>query len=241
MLEAIAIDDEPLALQDFLKEAAPIKTFQVIRTFTDAEEAIRFLVDYRKIEVIFCDIEMPNLSGMKTLELCRSLCDYFIFLTAHPQHTLEAFGKLCDAYMHKPAMEEDIRKHINRFIEIRASAPIREEVLPRKMWAQTVKPINGKPAKMPILLEEVSLITVFENYVQFTLVHDVNEIFTVKSSLASILRTYPDLFAQVNRFQLVAKSYVERIHDQTVHLKTGQTASLTYRYSNVFRNKLLLP
>jgi two-component system, LytTR family, response regulator len=239
MLVAIAIDDEPLALQDFLKEVASIETFQVIRTYTNAKEAIDFLIDYGKVDIIFCDIKMPDLSGIKTLELCRSLCDYFIFLTAYPEHMNEAFEKMCDAYLHKPAMEGDIRKHINRFIEIRASGSTRRKLLPRKIWAHTLQAINGKYAQVPIVMEDVSLITGVQNYVHFTLAHKVNEIYTVKSSLISMLRTYPDLFVQVNRAQLVAKGLICQVHDQTVYLENGQTASLSSAYSSVFRSQVL--
>ena len=63
MLTAIAIDDEPVALDVIKNLSAKIPFIDLKASFTNAFEAIDFL-QKEKIDLLFLDIKMPDISGI---------------------------------------------------------------------------------------------------------------------------------------------------------------------------------
>ena len=81
MLKCIAIDDEPLALRQLQGYIAKINFLKLEKAFTNAIEAQQYLAG-NPIDLIFVDINMPDLSGV---EFVRSLVSrpMIIFTTAY--------------------------------------------------------------------------------------------------------------------------------------------------------------
>lgn len=87
MLKCIAIDDEPLALRQLQGYIAKINFLKLEKAFTNAIEAQQYLAG-NPIDLIFVDINMPDLSGV---EFVRSLVSrpMIIFTTAYSEYAVE--------------------------------------------------------------------------------------------------------------------------------------------------------
>lgn len=84
MLKCIAIDDEPLALRQLQGYIAKINFLKLEKAFTNAIEAQQYLAG-NPIDLIFVDINMPDLSGV---EFVRSLVSRpMIIFTTHIRNT----------------------------------------------------------------------------------------------------------------------------------------------------------
>src|SRR6478736_6662809 len=100
MLTAIAIDDEPIAL-DVVKELSKKIPFLSMKGFfTNAFEAADFL-HKEKIDLIFLDIKMPDISG---IDFMRSISNppMVIFTTAYSEHAVQSFELDAIDYLLKP-------------------------------------------------------------------------------------------------------------------------------------------
>lgn len=60
MLRAIAIDDEPIALEVVKNLSSKISFVELVATFTNAFKAIEYLQN-EKADLIFLDIKMPDI------------------------------------------------------------------------------------------------------------------------------------------------------------------------------------
>ena len=69
MIRCIIIDDEPLALQQMEVFLKKISYMELVASCQSAEDA-RMLLEKEKIDVMFCDINLPELNG---LEFVKSL------------------------------------------------------------------------------------------------------------------------------------------------------------------------
>jgi len=100
MLKAIAIDDEPMALEVIraLSEKATLIEFSGY--FTDVFEAKRFL-EREDVDLIFLDIKMPDMSGMEFVKSIKSP-PMVIFTTAFSEHAVESFELDAIDYLLKP-------------------------------------------------------------------------------------------------------------------------------------------
>ena len=62
-MKAIAIDDEPIALDIIRSHAAKVPFLNLQAVFTDAFKALEFL-QKETVDLIFLDIKMPDISGL---------------------------------------------------------------------------------------------------------------------------------------------------------------------------------
>lgn len=100
MINAIAIDDEPLALTVIKSLCDRSKCINLLRTFTQPNEALKYLRKY-PTDLIFCDIQMPALTG---INLVRSLPQntMVIFTTAFSEYAAVSYELSAIDYLLKP-------------------------------------------------------------------------------------------------------------------------------------------
>ena len=66
LLQCIALDDEPLALDLLEDSISKLPYLQLVAKCSDAFEAIKVMQEH-KIDLIFADIQMPGLTGRSLL------------------------------------------------------------------------------------------------------------------------------------------------------------------------------
>lgn len=100
MIKAIAIDDEPLALDiidNFCTRSAKVN---LQKTFTSPHEGLKYLNKY-PVNLMFLDIQMPGITG---LELVKNLKQdvMVIFTTAFDNYAVDGFNLNAIDYLLKP-------------------------------------------------------------------------------------------------------------------------------------------
>ena len=112
MLKCIAIDDEPLALRQLQGYIAKINFLKLEKAFTNAIEAQQYLAG-NPIDLIFVDINMPDLSGV---EFVRSLVSrpMIIFTTAYSEYAVEGFKLDAIDYLLKPFSFADFNRSVTK-------------------------------------------------------------------------------------------------------------------------------
>ncbi|HFA48626.1 MAG TPA: response regulator transcription factor [Bacteroidetes bacterium] len=100
MLNTIAIDDEPKALEIIQMHAGKIPFLEIKNTFRDAMSAIGYL-QKNSADLALLDINMPNLSGLKFREIIGSEI-MIIFTTAYSEYAVESYEQNAVDYLLKP-------------------------------------------------------------------------------------------------------------------------------------------
>ena len=113
---AIAIDDEPIALEIIRSHASKVPFIELSATFTNAFEAITYLQN-NKIDLIFLDIKMPDISG---IDFLKSLSNppMIIFTTAYTEHAVQSFELDAVDYLLKPFSLSRFLKACNKSHEL---------------------------------------------------------------------------------------------------------------------------
>lgn len=130
MLKALVVDDEAPArseLRFLLEEAGGI---EVVGEASNAPEALQ-LIKAIPYDVVFLDIDMPALSGMRLAEVLGTLDRQpaIIFVTAHSEHAVKAFEVAAADYLVKPVEVERLRTAIDR-LRPSEETPARVERIP---------------------------------------------------------------------------------------------------------------
>ena len=108
MIRTIAIDDEPLALQQLVTYIRKVPFLELVAECQSAIDAQKVL-EQEVIDVMFIDINMPDLNG---LDFVRTLAapPLVVFTTAYSEYALEGYKVNAVDYLLKPfGMDEFMR------------------------------------------------------------------------------------------------------------------------------------
>ena len=112
MITCIAIDDEPLSLEIISDYVSKVSFLDLKGTFTDPFKATEVLKN-EKIDLLFLDIEMPDLNGMQYVRSLKQQ-PMVIFTTAYNQYAVEGFDMDAIDYLLKPIEFERFFKAVNK-------------------------------------------------------------------------------------------------------------------------------
>jgi DNA-binding LytR/AlgR family response regulator len=112
MITCIAIDDEPKALEVIERYCRKTNLVNLRATFREPVKAIEFL-NCEKIDLIFLDINMPDISGMQLVQTL-SPRPMIIFTTAYSHYAVESYDLNALDYLLKPITFERFLAAINK-------------------------------------------------------------------------------------------------------------------------------
>ena len=119
-IRALVVDDEPLAREMIREMLEGDSDVEVVAECANGREAVE-AIKSNKPDVIFLDIQMPELGGFEVLESFeRQETPYIIFVTAYDQYAVRAFEVHAFDYLLKPfdrerfdAAWQRVKKQIN--------------------------------------------------------------------------------------------------------------------------------
>jgi DNA-binding LytR/AlgR family response regulator len=100
MINAIAIDDEPLALTVIQSLCDKSEIVNLQKTFTQPSEALKHLRKF-PVDLIFCDIQMPSMTGVNLVKSLQQRT-MVIFTTAFSEYAVVSYDLNAIDYLLKP-------------------------------------------------------------------------------------------------------------------------------------------
>lgn len=102
MITCVIIDDEQTGINILKKLVADYSPdLHVLRTFLSPIEAIPYILKH-KPQVIFSDIEMDDINGIKLKQMLMEYKGILIYVTAHSHYAIEAIKARAFDYLLKP-------------------------------------------------------------------------------------------------------------------------------------------
>lgn len=100
MIRCLVVDDEPLALDILEDYINKVPFLTLVKTTTSAIEGLS-LVQSDAIDLVFLDVQMPELTGIQFLKIINGKCDV-ILTTAYSQYALDGYELDVVDYLLKP-------------------------------------------------------------------------------------------------------------------------------------------
>lgn len=114
MIRAILIDDENHALVTLKFLLQQFDNIEVTASIQDSTKA-KEIIEKEKPDLVFLDIEMPNLNGFELLAQFEHLDFKVVFTTAYDQYAIKALKMNALDYLLKPIEEEELADAIQKF------------------------------------------------------------------------------------------------------------------------------
>lgn len=143
-LKCIAVDDEPLALDIIEDYISKIPFLELVKRTENAIEALQ-LVQAGGIDLVFLDIQMPELTGIQFLKIANGKASY-ILTTAYSQYALESYDLNVSDYLLKPIAFDRFYKAVEKVHkQLQVSAPAETKTQPQTPPAAT--PLSAVPVQ----------------------------------------------------------------------------------------------
>lgn len=116
ILQAIAIDDEPSALRVLEAHAEKIPFLNLKASFVHPTEGLAYLQNH-PVDLLFLDVQMPDLMGTELADLVRDMNVQLIFVTAYPEYAVQGFQLRALDYLLKPVSLPRFLEACNRALQ----------------------------------------------------------------------------------------------------------------------------
>ena len=208
MLNAIAIDDEPIALEVIKTLSANIPFLELQAVFTNAFEALVHLKQ-AKTDLIFLDISMPDISGIDFLQSIPRP-PLVIFTTAYSEHAVRSFELDAIDYLLKPFSQARFLKACNKAYHQRSLLQQAATPVPSD---QSIFLKSGYE-QIRVNLGEILYLESSGNYVQFIL--SGRKILSRLSMQEAADLLPVSSFVRIHRCYLVSRAMITRIERNTI-------------------------
>lgn len=224
MIQCIAIDDEPLALQLITQYCEKVSFLQLKKVFTNPDEAMIYL-NQNPIELIFLDIQMPDISGLqfyKNLSLTNK--PQVVFTTAFKDYAIDGFNVDAVDYLLKPF-------EFDRFLKAVYKAKEYMEFLSSQDLQMSSIFIKANYEMMKINLKDIDLIEALDDYIKLHI--KPTPILTLMT-LKSIQEKLPSKeFIRIHRSYIIPLAKVEKFSKSKVFV-SGKELPIGTSYSDVY-------
>lgn len=195
-MNCIIIDDEPLAIKVIEKYLDYVPDFQCLDTFTAPLAGLVFL-QKNEVDLVFLDINMPDLSGLNLLKLLKNT-PMVIFTTAYAEYAVESYEYEVLDYLLKPF-------GLDRFLQAIERARLKKQQQPEPI--EEVLLVRADRKIYRVNFERILFLEAYGDYVK---IHTDEKVLVPKISLHQLENELPtEHFIRTHRAFIVNKEKVE--------------------------------
>lgn len=211
-INCLIIDDEPLAIsviESYLKEFSNITVTNVYNNPIDALPEI----ENEAIDVVFLDINMPQMSGLEFLHTLKRY-PLIIITTAYKEHAIESYELDVLDYLVKPIPFSRFLKSVNKLTNRLISEKGESKVSNFNQEPHIFLKIDKKLVK--IILKDILFIESLKDYIKL---HTTTGNHIAHKSLSSIIDELPsENFIRVHKSYAIAIDKVKSIEGNLIEI-----------------------
>lgn len=224
MTRCIIVDDEPIAVRVLSSLLGRIPDVEVVATCTNAVEALQ-AVNASDIDLVFLDIEMPELTGIDFVE---SLIEppHFIFTTAHRNYAVRGFDLDAVDYLLKPIALPRLLRALDKYRRLSSCTPDHSPTDP----GLQADVISFKVDRRTVRLDPAE-IRYIESLSDYCVIHTDHKPYTARLRISDLEeRLAAHGFLRIHRSYLVPIQRVEAYTSREVQIDSRVLpVSRTYR------------
>ncbi len=247
-MKCIAVDDEPLALEQLASYIKKVPGLELVEKCSSAIQALE-IIKKGGIDLLFSDISMPDMSGMELVKQIGGQC-LVIFTTAYDQYAIEGYKVDAVDYLLKPFSLADVvaaaEKAQRRFVEKQAAANISSPAPDPETESETTDTSADQNLKEDdyifvkndsklsrVKIADISLIEGMSEYVRIYTTTGTKPLMTLISMKKMEASLPPDTFMRVHRSWIVNLKKIDSIAHFRISI-ANQLVPISDNYKDKF-------
>jgi len=236
MIKVLAIDDEPLALQQLVTYINKVPFLELAGQCHSALEAQK-LMEQEMVDAIFCDINMPDLSGM---DFVRQLAapPFIVFTTAYSEYAIEGYKVNAVDYLLKPFGMNDF---LRAALKVQDQYNLRHQNTPQKqsspVQADGTIFVKTDYRVVRIAISDIRYIEGMSEYLKIHL-EGQKPIITLLSMKKMEDYLPPTLFMRIHRSYIVNLQKIQEVNKNRVILDADTYLPIGDLYKDRFNEYL---
>jgi len=236
ILKCIAVDDEPLALDIIADYVAKVPFLELVKRTESAIEAMQ-IVQEGNIDLVFLDIQMPELTGIQFLKIAGNKASY-ILTTAYSQYALESYDLNVSDYLLKPIAFDRFYKAVEKVRNQRQKQDSPTAVVPEPVATPVAAPsiqdfifVKTEHKIQKIELDDILYIEGLKDYIS---IFTKNERVITLQNMKKMEETLPKKdFIRVHKSYIIAVDKIESIERSRIAI-AGKTIPVGDTYRDAF-------
>ena len=231
MIKVLAIDDEPLALQQLTAYIRKIPYLELVAECQSALEA-KEILNQENIDAIFCDINMPDLNGMDFVKSLQ-MPPLIVFTTAYSEYAVEGFKVDAVDYLLKPFGLDDFRRAASRIQERLSAAPkaVVEEPDDDTIFIKTDYRV------VKIAISDIRYIEGMSEYLKIHLESQQKPVVTLLP-MKKMEEYLPSYFMRIHRSYIINLKKIQEVNKNRVIMDADTYLPIGDNYKEAFNNYL---
>lgn len=207
VIKCVIVDDEPPAIRLLEAYASKVDFLQVVQTTTKSLEVLQ-IIEKDNIDLVFMDVQMPNLTGMQLAKLVSDKVD-IIFTTAFEKFATESYERNAVDYLVKPFSFERFYKAVNKYKDSIFSKKLEYQSTTEFLFVKT----DGKNNFERVYVKDIYYLEGIKNYVA---IHLKDKQIITYGTLKGISASLNDDFVQIHKSYIVALQHVNQTDSLSV-------------------------
>lgn len=240
MLRAILIDDDESNLSGLREKISKhCKQVDIISCCDNPEEAIR-IIDEQKPDLVFLDIEMPQMNGFVMLQQLTFKNFELIFVTAYDHYAIKAIRSCALDYLVKPVEIEELKR------AVAAAGDKKQQTSSSSQLDLLIAHLQKKQTKLLtiptsdglqiIAIEDIIYLEASDNYSNIFLSN--NQKYLASRTLKDFEELLPeDTFVRIHHSTIINKYFVDKYirgEGGQVVMRNGSTLDVSKRRKPAF-------
>lgn len=233
MIRCLAIDDEPLALQQLVTYIEKIPFLELAAQCQSALEARKYL-EQETVDAIFCDINMPDLNGM---DFVKSLQypPMIVFTTAYSEYAVEGFKVNAVDYLLKPFGLQDFQRAANRIKE--RMEPSANGQQPTANSQDGTLFVKTEYRIVKVTIADIRYVEGMSEYLKIYIEGESKPIITLLS-MKKITEHLPDTFMRIHRSYIVNLTKIQEVNKNRIIMDADTYLPIGDLYKEAFQRYL---
>ena len=235
MIRCMAIDDEPLALQQITAYIGKVSFLELVAQCQSALEAHQFLQN-DTVDVIFCDINMPDLNGMDFIKTLTAP-PLVVFTTAYAEYAVEGFKVNAVDYLLKPFGLQDFMRAANRLKDrLENTSPVPKSSPLTSNDDDTIF-LKTDYRIVKVSISDIRYIEAMSEYLKVYIESEPKPIITLLS-MKKMEERLPNYFMRIHRSYIINLMKIQEVNKNRVIMDADTYLPIGDMYKNTFQNYL---
>lgn len=218
----IILDDEPFAVKLLEDYCNKISFLKVVYAGDNAYKVLE-LLNSDAIDIVFIDIQMPELTGMELMDLVKSEHN-FIITSAYREYALEAFKYNVMDFLLKPISFGRFYQSVEKFM--RWKNTFQDKSGPEHLIVKADRKLHK------VLVDSILYIEALKDYIR---IHTKEDRIVVHGNMKDIIRKLPPgEFLRIHRSYIIPVKHIKTLEGNRIFIGN----SLQFPVGETYRKKV---